>query len=70
MRMIFPLMVAGVLVLIAWPVLDAPAEPALAFIDAHQSNWPVQRAAWVGDDEKRNAIIMSAVWVPGDQIGR
>jgi len=66
MRMIFPLMVVGVLALIAWPDLDAPAEPALAFIDEQQSNWPVQRAAWVGDDEKRNAIIMSAVWVQGE----
>lgn len=64
MRILFPLAIAGALALIAWPAVDAPDKPALTFVAAGQSNWIGQRAVWVGDDDKRNAIIMSAVWAP------
>jgi len=64
MRIFFSLAIAGALALIAWPAVDSSDEPALTFVAAGQSNWTGQRAAWVGDDVKRNAIIMSAVWAP------
>jgi len=64
MRVLFLLAIGGLLTLIAWPAVDTPDEPALSFIAAGQSNFPSQHAAWVGDDDKRNAIIMSAVWAP------
>ncbi|HEY9080429.1 hypothetical protein [Magnetovibrio sp.] len=63
MRLIFPLSIAGALAVVAWPLVDTTDDPAMSFIDARTTNFPVQRAAWVGDDEKRNAILSSAVWV-------
>lgn len=64
MRILLSLAIVGALGLIAWLAVDTPDEPALTFVAAGQSNWTGRRAAWVGDDDKRNAIIMSAVWAP------
>lgn len=64
MRILFSLAIVGALALIAWPAVDPPDEPALTFVATGQSNWDGRRAAWIGDDDKRNAIIMSAVWAP------
>lgn len=62
MKWMMPMLVVMSLSLMAWPVLDEPAEPALEFVDVHTTDWTGQRPAWAGDDAKRNAILMSAVW--------
>ena len=62
MRFIYPLAVGTALALIAWPVVDTPEQPALTFIAASPSSWTAPQTAWVGDDDKRNAILVSAVW--------
>jgi|GEM_PF-2427822 len=68
MRIVLPLAVAGALGLMAWPIVDAPSAPALEFVDSHRDHWPGQsllkarQATWVGNENKRDAILMSAVW--------
>lgn len=68
MRILLPLAVAGVLGLMARPIVDAPSAPALEFVANPGNHWPEQsllrarQASWVGNEDKRDAIIMSAVW--------
>ena len=70
MRILYSLAIAGALALIAWPTVDSPDEPALSFVASSDSSWALPRVAWIGDDDKRNAIIMSAIWTPDGKIGR
>jgi len=70
MRFVISLAVAGVLALIAWPTVDVPDAPALMLVGAREPGWTAQRVAWVGDDAKRNAILMSAVWNTGNDVRR
>lgn len=61
-KMMISVLIAGALALISWPVVDDPVNPALEFVDVKKNDWTGQRAAWVGDQNKRDAILMSAVW--------
>ena len=65
-RYVMSAMVAAVLGLMAWPVMDEPQEPAVEFVHNSVSQWARQHAqnrnTWAGDEQKRNSILMSAVW--------
>ncbi len=62
MKWIVPVLAAMGVGLAAAPVLDEPLEPAVEFVGAQNQDWKQQRAAWVGDTIRRNAILTSAVW--------
>lgn len=68
MRYLLPTVVAGVLSLMAWPVMDEPSEPALEFVRGDINDWNGVQTSWAGNVDKRDDILMSAVWTV--QTGR